>query len=557
MDAAAAGGLRLHPEEACAGAAATDFLLGRLAHRFHPQRQSQRDAGQGVVGVKHHMFGVDLGDGVERALRTFARGADGQLLEGHAFFQVFGEEGTRLQEDELLVVVAKGFLGLEVQVEAVAFFMALKGFLDLGQQVVAADQKLDRLVQGVQGLTQGVLEDPGQGDDALLRDFHRRELSPMETDQPLALLGGLSPQQFMKRHWQRKPLLVRAAVPGMTPLVPTERLFEMAGREEVESRLVIQQAGGRWQLRRGPFARDAIPPARRKGWTLLAQGMDLHDVAVHALLERFRFIPEARLDDLMISHATDGGGVGPHFDSYDVFLLQAHGRRRWRIGRGRDLSLQPDMPLKILAHFEPEEEYLLEPGDMLYLPPRWAHEGIAEGECQTYSIGFRAPQRDELARELLQRAADAAGEGLAGRMYRDPGQPAVDAPAAIPDSLQDFAREAVAVALRRPRAIEQALGEYLTEPKPQVWFESGRVPSRARLLRGVRLDIRSRMLYDAGAIYLNGESWRAGGADARLMRCLADARALGAADLARASPEALSLLADWCAAGWLVLDSSN
>ena len=379
----------------------------------------------------------------------------------------------------------------------------------------------------------------------------------MEIDQPLALLGGLTPQQFMKRHWQRKPLLVRGAVPGMTPLVATERLFELAGREEVESRLVIQQAGGRWQMRRGPFARSAIPSARRKGWTLLAQGMDLHDASVHALLQQFRFIPEARLDDLMISHATDGGGVGPHFDSYDVFLLQAHGRRRWRIGRGRDLSLQPDVPLKILAHFEPEEEYLLEPGDMLYLPPRWAHEGIASGECQTYSIGFRAPQRGELARELLQRVAEASGEELAGRMYRDPGQPAVDASAAIPASLQDFAREAVSAALRQPRTIEQSLGEYLTEPKAQVWFESCRIPSRARLLRGVRLDIRSRMLYDEGAIYLNGESWRAGGADARLMRRLADARALGARGLARASPEALALLADWCAAGWLVLDSSD
>ncbi len=382
-------------------------------------------------------------------------------------------------------------------------------------------------------------------------------MSTPAPDQPLALLGGLTPAQFMKRHWQRKPLLVRGAVPGMQALVPTERLFALAGQEEVESRLVSQQGGGRWQLRRGPFAAADIPPARRKGWTLLVQGMDLHDDAVHALMQQFRFVPEARLDDLMISHATDGGGVGPHFDSYDVFLLQAHGRRRWRIGRGRDLSLQPDVPLKILAHFEPEEEYVLEPGDMLYLPPRWAHDGVAEGECQTYSIGFRAPQRAELARELLQRVADEAGEALEERMYRDPGQEAVRAPGAIPALLQDFARDAVAAALKQPQALERALGEYLTEPKPQVWFETARAPSRARLLRGLRLDARSRMLYDERCIYLNGESWRAAGADARLMRRLADRRVLEASDLAAASPEALALLTDWCEAGWVTLATAR
>ena len=383
----------------------------------------------------------------------------------------------------------------------------------------------------------------------------------MDIDTPLTLLGGLTPAQFMKRHWQRKPLLVRGAVPGMQPLVSAERLFTLAGQEEVESRLVSQQSGGRWQLRRGPFEAAAIPSARRKGWTLLVQGMDLHDAKVHALMQQFRFVPEARLDDLMISHATVGGGVGPHFDSYDVFLLQAHGRRRWRIGRGRDLSLQPNMPLKILAHFEPEEEYVLEPGDMLYLPPRWAHDGVAEGgpgaTCQTYSIGFRAPQRGGLVRELLQRVAEEAGEVLEARVYRDPGQEAVRAPGAIPALLQDFARDAVVAALRQPQAVDRALGEYLTEPKPQVWFEAGRAPSRARLLRGLRLDARSRMLYDERCIYLNGESWRAAGADARLMRRLADRRALGATDLANASPDALGLLTEWCEAGWVNLAASQ
>ena len=370
----------------------------------------------------------------------------------------------------------------------------------------------------------------------------------MDTDQPLALLGGLSAAQFMKRFWQRRPLLVRGAVPGMQALVPPERLFALAGQDEVESRLITREAGGRWQLRRGPVPASAIPSARRKGWTLLVQGMDMHEPAVHALMRQFRFVPEARLDDLMISHATDGGGVGPHFDSYDVFLLQAHGRRRWRIGRGRDLTLQPDVPLKILANFEPEQEFVLEPGDMLYLPPRWAHDGIAEGECQTYSIGFRAPARHELARELLQRVADEATEALPPDLYRDPGQPAVATPGALPEGLQSFAREAVAAALRDASVIDRALGEYLTEPKAQVWFESRRAPRR---LRAVRLDARSRMLYDKRHIYLNGESWRASGADARLMRRLADERQLDAQALSTASEDALALLTEWCAAGWL------
>ena len=281
----------------------------------------------------------------------------------------------------------------------------------------------------------------------------------MNPTRPTALLGGLTPAQFMKKHWQKKPLLVRQAVPGFRPLLAPGALFELAGREEVESRLVVHQ-GTSWRLQRGPFSRRALPPTKRPGWTLLVQGVDLHDPAAHALLHGFAFLPAARLDDLMVSYATDGGGVGPHFDSYDVFLLQAQGRRRWRIGRQRDLALQEGVPLKILANFEPEQEFVLEPGDMLYLPPRYAHDGIAEGECQTYSIGFRAPAQAELARELLQRIADEAGEaGGEPLLYRDPAQAATDSPGAIPADLTRFARAALAAALKDPLALERALGD--------------------------------------------------------------------------------------------------
>ena len=312
----------------------------------------------------------------------------------------------------------------------------------------------------------------------------------MDTTQPLPLLGGLSPRQFMKRHWQKKPLLVRGALPGFAPLLARQELFELAARDEVESRL-IQQAGAKWQFRRGPLARRALPPLSRPGWTLLVQGVDLHHAPAHELLERFRFVPQARLDDLMISYATDGGGVGPHFDSYDVFLLQAQGRRRWRIGRQKDLSLRDGVPLKILANFEPEEEYLLEQGDMLYLPPRYAHDGIAQGECQTYSIGFRSPARGELAQELLQRLADDAAELAGDAVYADPRQEATDAPGAVPPQLQRFAHDALQAALKDPSVLDRALGEYLTEPKASVWFDAGAV---RRPLRQDVLDRRTSMM---------------------------------------------------------------
>jgi 50S ribosomal protein L16 3-hydroxylase len=368
----------------------------------------------------------------------------------------------------------------------------------------------------------------------------------MDIDKPLQLLGGLTPAQFMKRHWQKKPLLVRAAIAGFQPLLARKDLFALAARDEVESRVVARQGRDGWRLQRGPLARRALPPMTQREWTLLVQGVDLHDRGVHELLQRFSFVPAARLDDLMISWASDGGGVGPHFDSYDVFLLQAQGTRRWRIGRQRKLELQEGVPLKILADFQPEAEYDLEPGDMLYLPPLYAHDGIAVGECQTYSIGFRAPARAELARELLQRMADEAGD-LDERLYRDPGQAATATPGAIPGDLRSFAQEALAAALKDPSALDRALGEYLTEPKGNVWFEAQKVPRR---LRGVVLDARTRMLHDAKHVFVNGESWRAGGRDAALMRKLADTRRLERADLESASDGARELLQSWCEAGW-------
>ena len=365
-------------------------------------------------------------------------------------------------------------------------------------------------------------------------------------DLPLTLLGGLSPATFMRRYWQKKPLLIRQAMPGFQPLLSRTALFGLAADEAVESRAIVRAPDGRWQLRHGPFERRALPPFKQPAWTLLVQGVDLHDAAVHQLMQAFRFVPDARLDDVMISWASEGGGVGPHFDSYDVFLLQASGRRRWRIGRQRDLSLQPDVPLKILQHFEPEEEWVLEPGDMLYLPPRWAHDGVADGgECMTYSIGFRVPQRGGLAGELAQRLADDHEDEL---LYRDPQQPATAQPAAMPAGLMDFAREGLQRLLADEQALARALGEVMSEPKPRVWFDE---PAQAWQVGAVVLDRRTRMLYDERHVFINGESFRAAGADARLLRQLADQRRLEAPQVARASAAVQAWLAEAHASGWL------
>lgn len=384
----------------------------------------------------------------------------------------------------------------------------------------------------------------------------------MPLDQPTPLLGGLSPQAFMKRHWQKKPLLIRQAVPGVTPPVSRAELLALAEQDDVESRVIVrhpQVAAGRsrkataahaeWSLRRGPVKRRSLPPLSQPGWTVLVQGLDLHVPAAHELLQRFRFVPDARLDDLMISFATDTGGVGPHYDSYDVFLLQVSGRRRWRIAPLVDRRLQPDVPLKILSHFEPEQEWVLEPGDMLYLPPGWAHDGIAEGDdCMTCSVGFRVPEETGLTRELLLRWADELSPPDEPRLYQDPRQEATATPARIPEGLQGFASRAIERLLREPHGLMSALGEVLTEPKPQVWFEAGApLPPGC----GVRLDAKTRMMYDERCVYTNGESWRTAGKDARVLRELADQRSLSARTVAGASDELQDLLKQWAEDGWL------
>jgi 50S ribosomal protein L16 3-hydroxylase len=231
-----------------------------------------------------------------------------------------------------------------------------------------------------------------------------------------------------------------------------------------------------------------------------------------------------------------------------VFLLQVQGERKWRIGRMKDAALQPNMPLKILANFEPEEEMTLDAGDMLYLPPRWAHDGVANGECITCSIGFRAPSDHEVAREVLQRLLETELDDADAKLYRDPKQSATETPAQVPEALQAFAMDAVSKTLGDADSLASLLGEWLTEPKANVWFDEA---EGVQAIHALQLDTRTRMMYDQHHVFINGESFRAAGRDAGLMRRLADARSLDAAAARQLSNDARALVLGWAQAGWL------
>ncbi len=366
----------------------------------------------------------------------------------------------------------------------------------------------------------------------------------------LTRLGSLPVARFMREAWQRKPLLIRRAFADVASPVSREALFALARRADVESRLVTA-FDGRWRLQHGPLRR--LPYPRRPGWTVLVQGVDLHDDAAAALLARFRFVPDARLDDLMVSYASEGGGVGPHVDSSDVFLLQAQGRRRWRISRQRDLAFVPALPLRILADFRPSQEWVLEPGDMLYLPPGVAHEGVALGDdCITCSIGFRAPRYRELLDPWL--------DGLAERadlpaQYRDPGLAPTNRPARLPRAMVDATHEALRAV--RPTAADaaRALLTVLTEPKEVVVFDTPARLTAARFLArgrrcGLVLDRKARMLYDGGWFGINGEVFRAQPDERAALARLADARSLAGHALQPSTALAARLL-EWYHAGWL------
>ena len=286
----------------------------------------------------------------------------------------------------------------------------------------------------------------------------------MNPDTPLQLLGGLTPREFLRDYWQQKPLLVRQAIPGLESPISADELAGLALEEEVESRLVLEHGAHPWELRRGPFAEDTFSQLPERDWTLLVQAVDQFVPEVAEVLKDFGFLPSWRIDDLMISFAAPGGSVGPHFDNYDVFLLQAEGQRRWKIGQmcEADSKLLAHADLRILAEFEQTDEWVLEPGDMLYLPPRLAHYGIAEDDCMTYSVGFRAPS----AAEVLTHFTDFLAQFLPDEeRYSDAGM----APISDPHQIQQEALDRLKALLTEHMSDERLLltwfGQFMTEPR--------------------------------------------------------------------------------------------
>ncbi len=366
-------------------------------------------------------------------------------------------------------------------------------------------------------------------------------------------LGALSPRQFLARHWQKTPLFIPGALPDFQDLLSPGQLMELSLREDIQSRLVIER-GGQWTVRHGPLRKRDLRGLKDERWSLLVQGIDQILPEGKALLQRFSFIPQARLDDLMVSFAPNGGGVGPHFDSYDVFLLQGLGHKRWQVSSQRDRRLVPDAPLRILQHFRAEQEWTVGAGDLLYLPPKYAHYGTALDDCLTYSIGFRAPSAQELLGQFLiflEENLEAEG------MYEDPDLTLQRHPAEIGPRMIDKTLGMLAQIKWSRGDVASFLGTYLTEPKPHVYFDPPERPLSARRFadlaarRGVCLSLKTQMLFHGAAVFVNGERLRASGADRTALVRLADERRLDGID-----PEAgelIDLLYEWYRAGYLEL----
>ena len=353
----------------------------------------------------------------------------------------------------------------------------------------------------------------------------------------LTLLGGITPAQFLAEYWQKKPLLIRQAIPNFKSFISPDELVSLAIDDDAQARLIINK-NGQWQVKSNPlderdFGKLPQTTTAKLFWTVLVQNVNHHLPQAFDLLHQFSFIPHARLDDLMISYAPKGSGIGAHVDSYDVFLLQGAGQRKWQISTQKDLSLVENAPLKLLKNFMPQQEWILEAGDMLYLPPHMAHCGVSESDdCMTYSIGFRAPSYQELAHEFLSYLQDNLAENtnLKG-LYSDPNLTLQNHPGEISDALQANIYGALGGIAWNSADIGDFLGHYLSEPKNHVYFDAPDEISLAAFTKklakkSIKLNLKSQCLFNKNNFYMNGEKLTVPAILNDCMRELADKRCI-------------------------------
>jgi 50S ribosomal protein L16 3-hydroxylase len=349
---------------------------------------------------------------------------------------------------------------------------------------------------------------------------------------------------FMRDYWGKKPLLIRNAFDfSKGAPVDAPQVLSLAVNPDSQARLIASK-DGKWSLKRSPLA--VLPKSSVPNWTVLVQNLELASPAANQLLRQFAFARYAELDDLMMSYATAGGGVGAHVDSYDVFLLQAQGQRRWRISEQADVGFVPKLPLKILQDFRAEQEWVLNPGDMLYLPPNVAHEGVAVDECLTYSIGYRAPRLHDALDDALGMLASEDGEDHSPQLK-------LSAQTAQPAQLTgvDVASYRAAInAWLDDGVLEEHLGCVLTRPNREHAVPAPRAKLNAA--KAINLPAGTRMLYSQGFVFIEGFAFAAEGSDWTVLSKLANERVLAAGGINDLSTDAQGIVQDWLQEGWCV-----
>ncbi len=331
----------------------------------------------------------------------------------------------------------------------------------------------------------------------------------MRLNRKTHILGKTSVNDFLKNYWQKKPLLIKNAIPNFVSPITESDLFIIAQNEEAVSRL-IEHKQGIWQVKYGPFKKSDLPKKTNIPWTILVQNINHYFPFAEAFLNLFKFIPYARLDDLMISYATKKGSVGPHFDSYDVFLFQAQGAREWKISDQKKFTLDKQSSIKIITNFKSKNSWVLKPGDMLYLPPNIGHWGISQSDdCVTYSIGFRAPGTFEIQSKFLDFIQDHLITNE-NEIYKDPNLTPQKNPAEISSNMTKAMRNIVDRLRWDKSSINHFIGQLLSEPIENSIFETRKPLSlkafeKSIVHKTLRLNSKTRMLFIKNNFYINGE----------------------------------------------------